>query len=278
MVEGRNYDTGANPTHLIPHMAEPLVSCLMVTANRSKLAARSIACLKAQTWTNWELILLDDGEEDYTPLLDGIPAERVTYLKRKKDANAVLGHLRNITLDHAKGTYVAQWDDDDWYHPDRLRLQVEALEQGADACCIQAALMHLDTPDFIAHPYIGKLKEGVPGSIVHRNDPTIRYPETRRAEDTVFLLAWMKRRYVCLPKAYAYLFIRCFHGNNTWEQEHFLRRIRNSPVDALGYLWHAQLRNKVTDHRNFRLSEQAQEAFASYMALSKALELHQTRT
>lgn len=259
-------------------MTPPLVSCLMVTANRSKLAARSIACLKAQTWTNWELILLDDGEEDYTPLLEGIPEERVTYLKMQKKPELVLGHLRNLTLDHAKGTYVAQWDDDDWYHPERLRIQVETLEQGADACCIQAALMHLDTPEFIQHPYVGKLKDGVPGSIVHRNDPTLRYPETRRAEDTVFLHAWMKRRYVCLPATYAYLFIRCFHGKNTWEQEHFLRRIRNSPVDALGYVWHSVLRGRVTDHRNFRMSQEARDAFASYMAQSKSLGLVQSPT
>lgn len=259
-------------------MKEPLVSCLMVTANRKRLAERSIACLKAQTWTNWELILLDDGHEDYRPLLEDLPPERVTYLKLKKEAHFVLGHLRNITLDHAKGTYVAQWDDDDWYHPDRLRIQVEALEKGADACCIQAALMHLDTPEFLRHPYVGKLKDGVPGSIVHRNDPSIRYPETRRAEDTVFLHAWMQKRYVCLPRDYAYLFIRCFHGSNTWEQKHFLRRIRNSPQDALGYLWHALIRRQVTGHANFTLDENAKNAFNAYVALSEALGLLHTRT
>jgi len=181
--------------------------------------------------------------------------------------------LRNMTLDRAKGEYVAQWDDDDWYHPDRLRIQTETLEQGADACCIRAALMHLDTPEFLEHPYVGKLKDGVPGSIVHRNDPTIRYPATRRAEDTVFLSAWMKRRYVCMPEDYTYLFIRCFHGSNTWEKAHFLRRIRNSPVDALGYLWHAKVKGNVTAHRNFKLNEKEKEAFDSYIKTSKTMGL-----
>ena len=37
-----------------------------------------------------------------------------------------LGAARNLTVDTARGAYVCQWDDDDLYHPERLRIQYEA--------------------------------------------------------------------------------------------------------------------------------------------------------
>jgi glycosyltransferase involved in cell wall biosynthesis len=47
----------------------PLVSCLMVTRDRAPLAARALACLAAQTWRPLELIVVDDGAEDYGAVL-----------------------------------------------------------------------------------------------------------------------------------------------------------------------------------------------------------------
>jgi hypothetical protein len=122
-------------------------------------------------------------------------------------------------------------------------------------------------------PYIGVLKGGVPGSIVHRRDDVIRYPEQRRAEDTVYREAWRARRYVTLPQTEAYLFIRAFHGTNTWEASHFLRRIRNSPSALLAYAWHAGIQRDVTGHPRFRLTGPMRDAFEQYLADSADLGL-----
>lgn len=252
--------------------AQPLVSCLMVTANRKALARRAVWCFRQQSYPNRELVVIDDGDEDLTDILAEIPADRLVYRRIARAPENVLGRLRNMALDAARGAIVAQWDDDDWYHPDRLAVQVAVLLAGHDACCLAGTLMHLDDPAFVDHPYIGLLREGVPGSIVHRRDDTIRYPEQRRAEDSRFLDAWRARRYARLPAGNAHLFIRCFHGANTWEKRHFLTRMRNTPRDTIEYLWR-RTTGDIFRHSRFRLSEADRAAFALYLEDSRRLGL-----
>ncbi len=251
----------------------PRVSCLMVTANRRRLAQRAVNCFIHQRYSNKELVVIDDGTEDYTPLFEGIDADDITYVKVPDHQNMVLGELRNIALDHAAGEYLVQWDDDDWYHPDRISIQSGYLTAGYDACCLSASLMHLDNPDFFSLPYIGYLPDGIPGSIMHKRSDEVRYPEYRRAEDTVYLRKWMKHRYIKLPEHHAGLFIRCFHGTNTWEEEHFTRRIRNSPGSWIQYLYYKYVRGDLSGHPRFRLSPVTDSAFKQYVEESRTLNL-----
>lgn len=269
-------DTHAKGEH--PSVSEtnnpaPKVSCLMVTANRRNLARRAIQCFLNQTYSNKELVIIDDGKEDYRPVLEEVPEEQVKYVKLKKEPDFVLGKLRNRSLEEASGDYLIQWDDDDWYHPNRIQIQADILNQGHDACCLSSALMHLDTEEFMDHPYVGVLPDGIPGSIMHRRNDTIRYPETRRAEDTVYLQEFMKLRYHKLDDSYNYLFLRAYHGDNTWEQTHFRRRIRNSPTALMQYIWHAVLKNDLFGHPRFNLHAKAEDAFRQYMEESRKLDL-----
>jgi glycosyltransferase involved in cell wall biosynthesis len=243
----------------------PLVSCLAVTANRPALLRRAVRCFNRQTYPHRELVVLDDGDADLSPALQDVPSEQLRYHRIPRQPENVLGALRNRTLDLAEGTYLAQWDDDDWYHADRLAVQVAALEEGADACALAATLMHLGTEGFLLHPYVGHLKGGVPGTIVHRRDDALRYPAQRRAEDSVYLDAWRAHRYVELPDTHAHLFIRTFHGANTWEVSHFHRRLRNSPARLASYAWYRWVRRDLFAHPRFRLSEAAREAFELYL-------------
>jgi glycosyltransferase involved in cell wall biosynthesis len=255
----------------------PKVSCLMVTADRGQLCRRAIRCYQRQTYPNKELIVVDDGREDLAPLLADLPSDEVVYLKLAKHPESVLGKLRNVALEAARGDLVAQWDDDDWYHGERLEKQVAVLQQGYEACALSAALMHLDTEAFVLRPYIGYLRDGVPGSIAHLRSNAIRYEGLRRGEDTVYLHAWTKRRYAKLPPGDVYLFIRCFHGNNTWEASHFLRRMRNTVPDSAAYVWHRFVRRDLFRHNRFRLDEKARAAFETYLEDSYELNLLKRR-
>ena len=51
-------------------MMEPLITCAMVTRNRPLLAHRAIHCFMNQTYANKELLILDDGDIDYTPIIE----------------------------------------------------------------------------------------------------------------------------------------------------------------------------------------------------------------
>lgn len=256
-----------------PSRSTPKVSCLMVTANRRDLCRRAVRCYERQTYPHRELIVVDDGTQDLAPVLASLPDEEVTYIKLSDTPKRSLGALRNIALDAASGTYVAQWDDDDWYHPDRLARQTEVLQQGFDACCLRASLMHIASSEFMDHPYIGYLKDGVPGTIVHRSNPDIRYPKLQRAEDTAYLNAWKQKKYTMLPPSEAHLFIRCFHGANTWSKQHFKTRIRNTVSDALAYVWYRFIRGNLYEHPRFQLDQNAQAAFEMYLRDSRELGL-----
>lgn len=251
----------------------PKVSCLSVTANRKHLMQRAIRCFRNQSYENKELVIIDDGEQDLEDILSTLPAEQVKYVKLDKDPDNTLGKLRNRSLEEADGDFLIQWDDDDWYHPDRISIQADKLMEGYDACCLAGALMHLDEEPFMNHPYVGFLPDGIPGSIMHRADSEIRYPHTRRAEDTEYLKWWMEKRYFKMPAEYSHLFIRCYHGDNTWEKEHFLRRIRNNPKDAVLYVWYKFIKDDLFTHPRFQLSDKQKEAFGMYFQDSKELNL-----
>lgn len=251
----------------------PLVSCLMVTANRLRLCQRAIRCYNRQTYPNRELIVVDDGEQDLTPALATVPEDKLTHVQLPSNRNYVLGQLRNVALDAASGAFRTQWDDDDWYHPKRIERQVQVMRKGYDACCLRGTLMHVDSPKFVHQPYIGYLPDGVPGTIMHRRDSDIRYPEMRREEDTEYLEEWRRRRYALLSLSDTHLFIRCFHGSNTWEKNHFLRRIRNTIMDAVAYAWYRYIQSDLFQHPRFQLSEKDRKAFGQYLQDSDRLDL-----
>lgn len=256
-----------------PNKELPKVSCLTVTADRKQLMKRAIRCFNSQTYKNKELVIVDDGKQDLGDLLASLPSDQVKYVKLEKKPENTLGKLRNRSLEEANGDFMVQWDDDDWYHPERISIQAQTLLDGYDACCLSGALMHLDEEPYMQHPYIGYLPDGVPGSIMHRANSEIRYPHTRRAEDTVYLKEWMDRRYLQLPDEYSHLFIRCYHGSNTWEKDHFLRRVRNNPKDAVFYVWYKFVKDSLFDHPRFRMSDKQQKAFEMYLNHSQDLDL-----
>ena len=244
----------------------------MVTADRPALVRRAIHCYLTQTYPEKELVVLDNGHESIEDLLKDVPATECVYKKVERTPDLILGDLRNTALKMAQGEFIIpQWDDDDWYHPDRIQVQVDTLLQGYDACALHGTLMHVDNEPFFLSPYIGLLPNGVPPTIMHRRDDSILYPSLPRTEDTVYVNAWRNKAYQLMPVSYSYLYIRSFHGANTWEVDHFLRRMRNTPLDTLRYFWFRFIRQDLTAHPRFRLSKEMQTAFEMYIRDSQSL-------
>jgi len=253
---------------------KPKVSCLLVTADRRNLLKRSLHCYRNQTYENTELVVVDNGHDRIDDLLANFNSDEINYNRIDPSPENVLGDLRNISIDQATGDYLTCWDDDDWYHPERIALQMEFLNQGNyDACCLTTSLVHLNSERFKSHPYKGTLKHGVPPSILHQKDDRIRYPSLDRKEDTYYLKQWRKKRFALMSSKFSHLLIRCYHGSNTWDQEHFIRRIRNSPKKLLQYIWHAKVKKNLFAHPNFRLTEKQEAAFQMFMDQSHELDL-----
>lgn len=104
----------------------PLVSVIIPTWNRLELVREAIASVVAQTYGNWELIVVDDGSTDGTAEeLRNLDDARIRVIASAHFGN--LGRLRDLGAAAARGEWLAFLDSDDLWLPDKLHLQLEAL-------------------------------------------------------------------------------------------------------------------------------------------------------
>ena len=254
-------------------MDQPLVSCLMVTAGRSRLAERAVRCFCAQTWPNRELIIVDDGPEDYGAMLQPYrSAAAIRYYRIEHDGGRRLGALRNAAIERAGGQFCAQWDDDDWYHQERLDRQMQPVAAGWGASVLRQTLMHLDAPGFVDRPYRTGLRRGTPGTIVFRRN-AVRYRNIPRGEDSDFLsrLRRTGTRVAILGRESSHLFIRCFHGANTWDRRHFSERLHDTVRNKLEFAYARFIRGDLFVHRAFQLNDAERAATRAFLEQSQDL-------
>jgi glycosyltransferase involved in cell wall biosynthesis len=110
---------------------DPRVSVVLPTKNRAALLRRSVASVLAQSYRDFELIVVDDGSTDDTPaVLQAIDDERLRVVRRESSSG--VGAARNAGIAHARGELLAFQDDDDIWLCDKLARQVAYLET-ADA-------------------------------------------------------------------------------------------------------------------------------------------------
>ena len=195
----------------------PLVSCLLVTKNRFDLAKQAVACFVEQTYPNRELIILDDGQDDHLyQWVKALKHPKILFF-RLPDESIKLGELRNLSRQYASGDYIAQWDDDDISHPNRLLFQMALiLKFELDGCTLQREALY-----FPAKNWRGwSIRRFWEGSMIASTEKLPLYLETRKGEETDAVKRVALKGRVCLldaPSLYTY----CFHGKNTFEMTHF---------------------------------------------------------
>jgi glycosyltransferase involved in cell wall biosynthesis len=119
-------------------MSNPLISCVMPTADRPAFVRQSLACFIAQDYAARELVIVDTGRRSCLPVVRkalhdaGLASwlgSIVVHIRptRRVDPTPPLGYLRNWANQHASGEFIAHWDDDDWYHPSRLPMQASVV-------------------------------------------------------------------------------------------------------------------------------------------------------
>lgn len=108
-------------------MLTPLISVIMPVYNAGEHLKPALLSITNQTYTRWELIIADDGSTD--GCLDNIAElndSRITLLR--DNVNKGIAARLNQMIDLAKGDYIARMDSDDISLPERLELQLKALE------------------------------------------------------------------------------------------------------------------------------------------------------
>ena len=105
-----------------------LVSIIMPSYNTAAYIKQSIESVLKQSYTNWELIIVDDCSSDNTDeVMKSINDVRVKYLKNEKNSVAALS--RNRALREAKGRWIAFLDSDDLWMSEKLEKQIRFMEK-----------------------------------------------------------------------------------------------------------------------------------------------------
>jgi glycosyltransferase involved in cell wall biosynthesis len=230
----------ARPLPAVPAVcgaALPSISCLMITYDRLSLAKHAIRSFAAQTYPEKELVVVSDGKARHLHALERYAAtlglERVRFV-RAGSQRITLGGLRNISLDAAAGDILCQWDDDDYSHPERLRLQAEELiRNDAGACFFTDHLQFIEEQSTLCWVDWGLSKTTVaaeqllPGTVMMQRGLSVRYPDegsyARYGEDSALLASLWSTTTVVPLRGAGHLYLYQFHGRNMFSREHHYR-------------------------------------------------------
>ncbi len=103
-----------------------LVSVIIPTYNRAAILKDAIRSVLAQSYANWELLVIDDGSVDGTKaVVEGFNDPRITYYYQK---NAGPHHARNRGMEYSKGELIAYLDSDNVLYPTYLERMVEGIQ------------------------------------------------------------------------------------------------------------------------------------------------------
>lgn len=110
----------------------PMISIVLPTYNRAGLILETIASVQQQTYSNWELLVIDEGSLDNTEeLVRQIKDERIFFFKLPVRANITATRGEGVLK--AKGDFIAFIDSDDLWDSTKLEKQIAAFDQYPDA-------------------------------------------------------------------------------------------------------------------------------------------------
>lgn len=124
---------------------KPLVSILLPVYNSAPFLADCLSSIQKQTYSNWELIIINDGSTDNTrQILESFAADsRIRIYSRKSNSGIAASLNQAVSL--AKGQFLARMDADDVMYPHRLSRQVRYLLSHPDAVVIGGQCRLIDT-------------------------------------------------------------------------------------------------------------------------------------
>jgi len=154
----------------------PRISVLMSVFNDEAHLRATVESLRAQTFEDWELVLVDDGSTDGTPRVLADLAERDPRIVALRHANQGLTLSLGVAAAAARGLYLARLDSGDQAEPERLARQKAALDEQPDLAAVGSHVLFV-TPEGwpvnfyrcpLTHEEIdGGHIAGLPGQMAH---------------------------------------------------------------------------------------------------------------
>ncbi len=218
------------------------ISVIMLTHNRENFVGRAIESIRAQTFQDFEFIIVDNGSVDQSGKIADNYAKKDVRIRVLHRERGSIGAGRNTGLDAARGEYAAFIDDDDWCEPDFLEfLHILAIENNADVSICGSTNKPFDQKivmtaeeSLIALMWRKRYTAAFPTKLFRRElMQNLRFPEDRVYDDIALMYRLLAEANVVvyhgLPK---YTFFRHEENNSAWTSNHALL----TPKDLAEYL------------------------------------------
>lgn len=139
----------------------PVISVITPTYNRGYLIGRAIESVLAQTFTDFELIIVDDCSSDETPeIVSAVADPRVSYVRLPENRGANFARAHAVRM--AKGEYCAFLDSDDYWAPHKLETQLMVARSASSEHMVVSCDTHFVMAGEIRDSDVPPLKPGMP--------------------------------------------------------------------------------------------------------------------
>lgn len=166
-----------------------MISCVMPTLGRRSWVMKAVENWRQQTWFLYdrELVIVEDVEPSLLRDLMPILSDRIRYHFLGHERFA-FGLKRNISNSLCSGEIIAHWDDDDWYHPERLADQMAALSPAIQVVGYRSAQFH-DVLAGEVREFHGNAGEAMDASLLYRRSywSANRFPAAQHGADLHFI-------------------------------------------------------------------------------------------
>lgn len=142
-------------------------SIIMPTYNRASMIGKAIGSILNQEYTNFELIIVNDGGEDHTEeIVRSFRDPRIKYYYKENEQKSI---AKNFGFDQARGQYVSSFDDDDIMYPHHLSTALRLIEQYNHP---EAVYVHYDIlNEVLQHTAIPKPISGAINELIVAQNP-----------------------------------------------------------------------------------------------------------
>jgi glycosyltransferase involved in cell wall biosynthesis len=152
------------------------ISVVIPTYNHARFLAQAIESALNQTYPVREVIVVDDGSTDNTPAVAAAFGDRIRYIRQE---NSGPSRARNRGIREARYPWIALLDSDDWWLPEKIRLEREALARDPDATLVYSSVY------WVRQDGSWELRRALPP---HRLWPRLRYHQCVLGSDSVVLV------------------------------------------------------------------------------------------
>jgi len=127
-------------------LKDPLISIVVPTHNRPVFLKKTLVSIIQQTYKNLEVLVVSNGSNEHNrKVVEDLQDPRVCYFEQENSGGPA--SPRNNGIKRAKGKYIAFCDDDDLWMPEKLQLQLEALEHNHDHGLCFTKMLRFDEKD-----------------------------------------------------------------------------------------------------------------------------------